>query len=227
MVGEDKVGSLQLVDSHHPTSFRMQRFVPSPPRGSKEKSDDSLSSAPIAALRLFRPPLRAAVTLRDGQPSHVVCSKRKEIYGEILWLAGPWRSSGDWWDQDGWARDEWDIAIQWPVASGQWPERVASRQSVAGRHSPVASEEAISDQPSAINCQPSAISHQPSTSDPAISQTQLAASRFVSGRGFSGAAKVPDSKAASAATNEKTTLALYRLVHDLLSGHWFVEGTYD
>jgi nucleotidyltransferase/DNA polymerase involved in DNA repair len=227
MVGEDKVGSLQLVDSHHPTSFRMQRFVPSPPRGSKEKSDDSLSSAPIAALRLFRPPLRATVTLRDGRPSHVVCSKRKEIHGEILWLAGPWRSSGDWWDQDGWARDEWDIAIQWPVASGQWPERVASRQSVAGRHSPVASEEAISDQPSAINCQPSAISHQPSTSDPAISQTQLAASRFVSGRGFSGAAKVPDSKAASAATNEKTTLALYRLVHDLLSGHWFVEGTYD
>jgi hypothetical protein len=254
MVGEDKVGSLQLVDSHHPTSFRMQRFVPSPPRGSKEKSDDSLSSAPIAALRLFRPPLRAAVTLRDGQPSHVVCPKRKEIHGEILWLAGPWRSSGDWWDQDGWARDEWDIAIQWPVASGQWPERVASRQSVAGRHSPVASPaishqpsaishqlsaisdqppsisdqpSATSDQPSAINCQPSAISHQPSTSDPAISQTQLAASRFVSGRGFSRAAKVPASKAASAATNEKTTLALYRLVHDLLSGHWFVEGTYD
>jgi nucleotidyltransferase/DNA polymerase involved in DNA repair len=208
MVGEDKVGSLQLVDSHHPTSFRMQRFVPSPPRGSKEKSDDSLSSAPIAALRLFRPPLRATVTLHDGRPSHVVCPKRKEIHGEILWLAGPWRSSGDWWDQDGWARDEWDIAIQWPVPSGQWPERVASRQSVAGRQSPVASEEAISDQPSTI------------------SQARLAASRFVSGRGFSGA-KVPASKADSAATNEKTTLALYRLVHDLLSGHWFVEGTYD
>jgi hypothetical protein len=26
---------------------------------------------------------------------------------------------------------------------------------------------------------------------------------------------------------EKTSLALYRLVHDLLSGRWFVEGTYD
>ena len=232
MVGEDKVGSLQLVDSHHPTSFRMQRFVPSPPRGSKEKSDDSLPSAPIAALRLFRPPLRAAVTLRDGQPSHVVCPKRKEIHGEILWLAGPWRSSGDWWDQDGWARDEWDIAIQ-------WPERVASHQSAAGRQSPVASEEAISDQPSAISCQPSAISDQsapisdhPSATSylpPAISQTQLAASRFVSGRGFSRAAKVSASKAASAAdaAKEKTTLALYRMVHDLLSGYWFVEGTYD
>ena len=175
MVGEDKVGSLQLVDSHHPTSFRMQRFVPSPPRGSHEKSDSVLSSAPIAALRLFRPPLRAAVTLRDGQPSHVLCPKRKEIQGDILWMAGPWRSSGDWWDQDGWSRDEWDIAIQ---------SSVASRQSLAG---------------------------------------------FVSGRGFSRAVPAPTPKAALAAVaeKEKTTLALYRLVHDLLNGNWFLEGTYD
>jgi protein ImuB len=39
-------------------------------------------------------------------------SKKKEFHGEILWAAGPWRSSGDWWEQDGWARDEWDIAVQ-------------------------------------------------------------------------------------------------------------------
>jgi protein ImuB len=29
-----------------------------------------------------------------------------------VWVAGPWRSSGDWWEQEGWARDEWDIAVQ-------------------------------------------------------------------------------------------------------------------
>jgi len=34
------------------------------------------------------------------------------MQGEILWAAGPWRSSGDWWEQQGWARDEWDIAVQ-------------------------------------------------------------------------------------------------------------------
>ena len=27
-------------------------------------------------------------------------------------MAGPWRSSGDWWAREGWARDEWDIAVQ-------------------------------------------------------------------------------------------------------------------
>jgi len=161
MVGEDKVGSLHLLDSHRPEAFRMQRFVPTEPGGQKEKPDDVSSSAPITALRMFRPPLRATVTLRDGKPAHVVCSKRKDVQGEILWMAGPWRSSGDWWEQDGWARDEWDIAIQSLDTSRQ--------SSVVGRQASV-----------------------------------------VSGQ-----------------SREKATLALYRLVHDLLSGRWFVEGTYD
>jgi len=25
--------------------------------------------------------------------------------------AGPWRVSGDWWDVNVWARDEWDVAL--------------------------------------------------------------------------------------------------------------------
>ena len=112
MVGENKVGSMQLLDTHRPEAFRMQRFSPAEPKGEKEKSDGVSSSAPITALRMFRPPLRAKVTLHDGHPKYVVCPKRKEVQGEILWMAGPWRSSGDWWEQDGWARDEWDIAIQ-------------------------------------------------------------------------------------------------------------------
>jgi protein ImuB len=161
MVGEDKVGSLQLLDSHRPAAFRMQRFVPAVPKGQKEKTDTALSDSPVTALRMFRPPLRATVTLRDGKPVHLVCQKRKELQGEILWIAGPWRSSGDWWEQDGWARDEWDIAIQSSVTSRQ--------SSVFGPRSSVISN------PESI----------------------------------------------------KSSLALYRLVHDLLSGHWFMEGMYD
>lgn len=154
MVGEDKVGSLQLLDSHHPEAFRMQRFVPTEPNGQKEKSDSVSSRAPVTALRMFRPPLRTTVTLRDGKPAHIACPKRKELQGEIFWMAGPWRSSGDWWEQDGWSRDEWDIAIQSPATSRQSP-------------------------------------------------------------------------AASSKWSGESGLALYRLVHDLLSGRWFVEGIYD
>ena len=147
MVGEGKVGSLQLLDSHRPDGFRMQRFVPTEPNEQKEKPESAASPAPVTALRVFRPALRATVTLRDGKPAHVVCSKRAEVGGDILWMAGPWRTSGDWWEQDGWARDEWDIAIA-PVAG--------RRIQAAGN-----------------------------------------------------------------------SLCLYRLVHDLLSGKWFLEGTYD
>ncbi len=131
MVGEDKVGSLQLLDSHRPEAFRMQRFVPVEPSGKKEEAASDTSRAPVTALRIFRPALRAAVTLRDGKPAHIVCNKRKEIHGDIVWMAGPWRSSGDWWEQDGWSRDEWDIAT--PVVSRQ--NSVVSRQSLVASNS--------------------------------------------------------------------------------------------
>jgi protein ImuB len=25
--------------------------------------------------------------------------------------AGPWRGSGEWWDHQAWARDEWDVVL--------------------------------------------------------------------------------------------------------------------
>ena len=56
--------------------------------------------------------LRGPSNLPRRQAVRIACPKRKEIAGEILWAAGPWRSSGDWWEQEGWSRDEWDIAFQ-------------------------------------------------------------------------------------------------------------------
>ena len=133
MVGAQKAGSLQLQDTHRREGFLMQHFAPET-TGPKPESTQST----VTALRIFRPPARAAVTMRDGRPARLACAKPQSIEGEILWAAGPWRSSGDWWEQAGWARDEWDIALQ-----------------------------------------------------------------------------------------QEAGIALYRLVRDLLSGGWFVEGTYD
>ena len=115
IVGEDKVGSFELLDTHRPEGFRMQRFVPSEPfsprrHGGTEKNNSSNDL--VTALRIFRPPVEVAVTLQDGKPASINCPKNKEMHGEILWAAGPWCSSGDWWEQEGWARDEWDIAVQ-------------------------------------------------------------------------------------------------------------------
>jgi protein ImuB len=114
MVGEQKVGALELLDTHHPEGFRMRRFVAEVARKvpqKKNQDSEELQSA-ITALRRFRPALRASVTLQNGQPARVSCSKRKELQGEVLWKAGPWRFSGDWWDREAWSRDEWDLALK-------------------------------------------------------------------------------------------------------------------
>jgi protein ImuB len=148
IVGENKVGSLRLLDTHRPEGFLMQHFAPNGSRNSgkdedvdkgqrtakppfhrqtydRNKNNNGRASGPpspnsnlptaentVTALRIFRPPVRARVTLDEGKPTRIMCPRRKEICGEILWAAGPWRTSGDWWEQEGWARDEWDIALQ-------------------------------------------------------------------------------------------------------------------
>jgi protein ImuB len=111
IVGENQTGSVELLDTHRSEGFRIQRFAPAPPEEGKANHKPEKIDA-VTALRIFRPPLRATVTLRDGRPASIVCPKRKEVCGDVLWVAGPWRSSGDWWEREGWARDEWDIALQ-------------------------------------------------------------------------------------------------------------------
>jgi protein ImuB len=111
LVGESRVGSLELLDTHHTESFRIRRFVPGAISETNPKNSAEETSV-VTALRMFRPPLRAAVTMEDGELAHVTCSKKKEVQGRVLWKAGPWRSSGDWWDREAWSRDEWDIALQ-------------------------------------------------------------------------------------------------------------------
>jgi protein ImuB len=132
IVGDNKVGSLELLDTHRPEGFRMQRFAPESfsPQRHRDTETNNLyfsvrrssinSSVPlclcgdnlVTALRIFRPPVDVIVNLQDGKPASITCTTNKEMQGEILWAAGPWRSSGDWWEQEGWARDEWDIAVQ-------------------------------------------------------------------------------------------------------------------
>jgi protein ImuB len=110
IVGEGNVGSPAMLDTHRPEGFRIERFAPPTPKVQTESNSENI--APVTALRMFRPALPATVTVRAGQPGRVECSPRSRIRGEVIWMAGPWRLTGDWWDQQPWARDEWDVAIQ-------------------------------------------------------------------------------------------------------------------
>jgi protein ImuB len=129
IVGEGRVGSVELLDTHCESAFAMRRFAPVEPETKKsakrrtngnghengsasqieENAQEKMSA--VIALRLFRPPLRAVITVREGKPVWVRCLQRADIKGEIVWTAGPWRSSGDWSEQEGWSREEWDIAM--------------------------------------------------------------------------------------------------------------------
>jgi protein ImuB len=100
IVGPDRVGTPALLDTHRPDAFRMEpAFVPSAPATTPKFR---------LSIRLFRPPRAARVALASGHPSFVTAGA---IRGKILDLAGPWRTSGDWWTADPWLRDEWDIAL--------------------------------------------------------------------------------------------------------------------
>src|SRR5215472_8509249 len=113
IVGEQRVGAVELLDTHHPEGFRMRRFVAEVARKTPQKKtpDSTEAQAAITALRRFRPPLRANVRLENGQPVHLIC-RRKDVQGDVLWKAGPWRFSGDWWERVAWSRDEWDLALR-------------------------------------------------------------------------------------------------------------------
>lgn len=105
LVGEECVGSPEILNTHRPDAYRLRpcAFQPSEPR-----------EAPHGELRLafryFRPPLAARVTMHGNRLRHIVSER---VAGDIVQAAGPWRSSGDWWTSgSAWDRDEWDIVLE-------------------------------------------------------------------------------------------------------------------
>jgi protein ImuB len=120
LVGDGNVGCAELLDSHRPESFRMRRFVAvseqnkrreKRERKVKEKSE---AGATVTGLRVVRPAQAVRVEVRDEQPARVYL---RGMRGEVVAASGPWRSSGDWWQEDAWHQDEWDLEIEFSAPS--------------------------------------------------------------------------------------------------------------
>jgi len=109
LVGDSRVGSPRVLDSHRPDAFEMSRFLPARDAEISEEIAVLGERTPLAAFRAFRPALRAAVVLRDGRPAYISFSG---MHGEVMAASGPWRTSGEWWREDAWSREEWEIEIQ-------------------------------------------------------------------------------------------------------------------
>jgi len=126
IVGERRAGIAQLLDNHRRESFRLDRFALAASDYSRSPTMSEAASFVPLALRIMRPARPLQVGLSAGRPDTLISEKRVEqtqIHGKVLWSAGPWRSSGDWWTESmkqnastgdlarPWDREEWDIAL--------------------------------------------------------------------------------------------------------------------
>jgi protein ImuB len=104
VVGENNVGFPELLDSHRPDDIRMQKFLANAlvPANHKKGSDSKIG------FRVLRPPLPAHVTLQAGRPVQV--SFRGQTW-KVIQASGPWRSSGEWWEENPWKEDAWDLEL--------------------------------------------------------------------------------------------------------------------
>ena len=101
-VGEGRVGTPELLDTHRPDAFRILQW------GRSTAAPQRPAPSTRLALRIFRPRRAARVAIAGSQPSFVTADG---VRGKVLDLAGPWRTNGDWWTPDAWHRDQWDIAL--------------------------------------------------------------------------------------------------------------------
>ena len=124
LVGDTRCGSPVRLDTHRPDGFVMRRFEGrfegsrvrgfegSRVRGfggSVVRGFDGSYAAP--PLRRFRPPVAIRVTVTGGRPARVAIDRQGMPGGRVEQAAGPWRSSGAWWEAARWTRDEWDVAF--------------------------------------------------------------------------------------------------------------------
>ena len=126
LVGAGNVGSPQLMDTHRPDAIRIDRFrlARENTGGHGKKSfgtsaSKTSSSLPITkpanGFRFFRPGLPVRVELRDGFPSRIFFQGMR---GEVAAASGPWRTSGDWW-QEAWDQAEWDVEVHFSGGAAQ------------------------------------------------------------------------------------------------------------
>ena len=120
LLGSDRVGTPVLEETHRPDAFHLEpfswEFGGTTSVSSHYSSDAPERVPPIsinrqsgAALRRFRPNIAASVLLADEQPIHL---RSAQMSGPVSGQRGPYRASGNWWDEKIWSRSEWDLELE-------------------------------------------------------------------------------------------------------------------
>ncbi len=100
LVGDDRVGSPLLEDTHRAGSFRMNGFAVD------SKPSSTVPTPSRMALRRMRPPVPLRVVLHAMKPAAFRDGANRY---EVTAAYGPWKTSGCWWSSDGWDAEEWDV----------------------------------------------------------------------------------------------------------------------
>jgi protein ImuB len=109
LVGKDQIGSPEILDSNRPRGFVMGKFAPA-----RDEKKSPRTLLPKMALRLFEPPKRARIRLRSDVPIQVSFDGKT---GAVINHTAPWLSSGEWWNDIGWNRKEWDVELRFETGA--------------------------------------------------------------------------------------------------------------
>jgi hypothetical protein len=127
LVGDANIGSPEIIDTHRPGAFRIRRFAP--PRDTFEKTPPVEKRRPAIGFRMFRPAPPARIELLNRRPVRVAFLG---MQGNVAAASGPWRTSGDWWREDAWKQEEWDLEIIFEAP----PSNSGSRYQASGERRP-------------------------------------------------------------------------------------------
>jgi protein ImuB len=127
LVGESRIGSPVLIDTHEPGAFQMRRYAPE--KGAE--GAEGAKGAEGAVLRRQRHPPAIRVSVEHGRPVHLASSKRGMPHGAVTQAAGPWRTSGGWWSGP-WSHDEWDVALTSGTVCRIYQDRTTERWFLEG-----------------------------------------------------------------------------------------------
>ncbi|MDX2187954.1 MAG: DNA polymerase Y family protein [Opitutaceae bacterium] len=105
LVGDSRVGTPRIPDTHRPDAVELVRPLEALEPLEREPLHPSLGYK----LRRYRPPRPVEVSLVDGQPATLMGGA---LRGKIVEAAGPWMTGGDWWKPEAWWRETWQVRLE-------------------------------------------------------------------------------------------------------------------
>ncbi len=102
LLGEGSVGVPGKLDTFRPDAFALAPMFPPDAAVLREEPAYGIP------LRRCRPPIFVTVETKAGIPVRLDSNFAR---GTVVETAGPFRLSGDWWDEQRWRTEEWDVEL--------------------------------------------------------------------------------------------------------------------